>query len=125
LIEHATILVIDDDEAVRRVLRAILEDAGHRVLEADNGRSGIEHPEFDSAHLVLTDLIMPEQEGLETIRRLRQNYPEKRIIAMSGAYGSQFLDAARLLGAHAVITKPIRAPELLPLLNRVLSGTQT
>jgi CheY-like chemotaxis protein len=125
LIEHATILVIDDDEAVRRVLRAILEDAGHRVLEADNGRSGIEHPEFDSAHLVLTDLIMPEQEGLETIRRLRQNYPAKRIIAMSGAYGSQFLDAARLLGAHAVITKPIRAPELLPLLNRVLSGTKT
>ena len=116
-----TILVLDDDDAVRGMLQQTLSDAGYDVVSARDGRAGMrlmgEH-EFD---LVLTDLIMPDQEGIETIRQLRSQYPEIRIVAMSGALDSVYLKSAALLGAHVTLRKPIDSQELLRIVRELLT----
>jgi PleD family two-component response regulator len=80
----ADILAIDDDDDLRDTLRAILEKGGHTVHEARNGREGVACCQAHSIALVITDLLMPEQEGIETIRQLRVLDPAPTIIAMSG-----------------------------------------
>ena len=80
----AYILVIDDNDELRGTLRAILEEGGFEVREARNGQEGIACCQKDTVALVLTDLLMPEQEGLETIQQLRTMTPAPKIIAISG-----------------------------------------
>jgi PAS domain S-box-containing protein len=115
------ILVVDDDDAVRGVLQKLLSDAGYEVLATRDGREAMrlvaEHP-FD---LVLTDLIMPDQEGLETIRELHRDYPAIRVVAMSGAMGAIYLRTAELLGADAALRKPIDGSQLLRTLRDLLT----
>jgi CheY-like chemotaxis protein len=115
------ILVVDDDDAVRGVLQKTLSDAGYEVLAARDGREAMRlvaaHP-FD---LVLTDLIMPGQEGIETIRELHRDYPSIRIMAMSGAVDAVYLKTAELLGADAALRKPIDGSELLRTLRELLT----
>jgi len=115
------ILVVDDDDAVRGVLQKTLSDAGYEVLSARDGREAMRlvatHP-FD---LVLTDLIMPDQEGIETIRELHRDYPSIRIVAMSGAMDAVYLKTAELLGAGAALRKPIDGSELLRTLRELLT----
>ncbi len=121
----ASILVIDDDAAVSRTLSLILAKAGYRVSAAANGRKGFELLASGGFDLVLTDIIMPELDGIETIRRIREEYPEVRVIAMSG--GGQidkadFLHMAEVLGADRVIEKPLRGERLLELVDAALAA---
>ncbi len=109
------ILVIDDEPDVRDFLVTALRRAGYEVMAAANGREGIHACRRNAVDLVITDLVMPEKEGLETIIELRREYPGVAVIAISGgARGSNrtYLNAAELCGADRVFGKPI-APSTL------------
>jgi CheY-like chemotaxis protein len=121
----ASILIIDDDAAVSRTLSLILTRAGYHVSTAASGRKGLELLGSGGIDLVLTDIIMPELDGIEAIRRIRVEYPGLRIIAMSG--GGQidkadFLHMAEVLGADRVIEKPVRNERLLELVSAVMAA---
>jgi CheY-like chemotaxis protein len=119
----ASVLVIDDDAALRRTLRRVLERAGHQVLEAPEGRTGLKVYLERKPDLVITDIIMPEQEGIETIMELRRVAPTVPIIAISGSgpVGKvDFLHMAEQIGANVVLRKPIRAEDLTAAVARVL-----
>jgi DNA-binding response OmpR family regulator len=120
----ATILVIDDDQNVRVTLRRILASAGHDVHEAGDGDSGLALCSEIAPALVITDILMPEKEGIETIRELKRAHPSVRIIAISGGGRSgimDFLDMARQLGADDALQKPFRRAELLAVVDRLLA----
>ena len=119
----ARILVIDDDPDIRAFLEEILKPAGHEVILAADGREGMERYRTSPADLVITDLYMPNQEGLETIRELRTCFPEVAIIAMSGrAAALTMLSVAQKFGAVAVLHKPFAADELIAAVARALGG---
>ena|ERR1700687_1959121 len=116
------ILVIDDDKMVRLTLSKILNHSGHKVVTAADGKHGMillraEHPD-----VVITDLIMPEQEGFQTIVMIRRDYPDIKIIAISGGLRQGNHDAlatAAALGADEVIAKPFEPADLLGRLNKL------
>jgi len=114
------ILLVDDDAAILGLLKQMLENSGYAVETASNGKFAMIAFERQPADVVICDLVMPEREGLETIRRLREVDPAVRIVAMSGYFGGQFLHTARLLGADATLLKPVSGPELVRLLRQVL-----
>jgi DNA-binding response OmpR family regulator len=117
------ILVIDDDEQIRRLLRQVMEWAGHEVLEAADGREGMLKQRKHYADLVITDLIMPEQEGLETITLLKKEFPQVKIIAISGGgriSPDAYLPAAQELGADRVFSKPFDVRELATTVRELL-----
>ncbi|MEW6304417.1 MAG: response regulator [Verrucomicrobiota bacterium] len=119
----ATILVIDDDEQVRFLVQTMLRRAGHEVSLASNGNEGLAAYRANPTALVITDLIMPEKEGLETIQELKQAYPACKIIAMSGGMRQgtlDFLPVAKRLGADYVLPKPFNRSELLAAVAEVL-----
>jgi PAS domain S-box-containing protein len=116
-----SILVVDDDDAVRGLLQQTLADAGYQVLSARDGRAGMQLAAEHEFDLVLTDLIMPDQEGIETIRQLRRDHPGVRIVAMSGAFDGVYLKTAELLGAHVTLRKPIEPRELLRVVRELLT----
>jgi CheY-like chemotaxis protein len=121
----ARILVIDDDASVRMVVREMLNRAGHKVAEAADGQLGVARYHMLRPDLVLTDIIMPNQEGIETIMQLRRLDPPARIIAMSGGGrtgNTDFLAMAKKLGAAGTIAKPFRAKELTDIVASVLEG---
>ncbi len=110
------VLVIDDDPLVRRTLVKILRFGGHDSLEADNGVAGLELFRKEMPDVVVTDIIMPEQEGLGTIMMMKRERPDAKVIAISGGgrVGNvDVLEAARALGAADVIHKPFAAEKLL------------
>jgi two-component system, cell cycle sensor histidine kinase and response regulator CckA len=116
-----TILVVDDEEGVRHLFRDLL-GTRYQVLLAADGREAMKILAGDEqVDLVITDLVMPNQEGIETIRALRARHAEMRIIAMSGAFEGQFLRTAKLLGADATLTKPIEARVLYEMVGEALS----
>lgn len=109
------ILLVDDDDAFRSLVRVALEQMGHEVREAIDGDEALRSAAAEPPEVMLIDLIMPRREGLETITALRGRQPELRIIAMSG--GSRdgkvdYLKVAKRMGAHRTLTKPF-APEVL------------
>jgi hypothetical protein len=118
----ARIVVADDEAGVRSFLRKVLENGGYEVIEAANGREALEEARAGGVDLVITDLVMPEQEGIETIRALRKDAAGIGIIAISGALGGQFLEVARMLGAQAVLSKPLSADLLLAKVAEVLKS---
>lgn len=120
----ARILVADDDAGVRGFLRKVLEQDGYQVAEAADGKQALQRALTGRVDLVITDLVMPEQEGIETIRALRQDLPDVAIIAISGAFDGQFLNVAKLMGAAAVLTKPVTAELLLAKVAEVLESRQ-
>jgi CheY-like chemotaxis protein len=119
----ARILVIDDDPPLRFVLADALGRAGHEVLLAEDGRQGIEVFRAAPADVIVTDLIMPGQEGLETIMQLRHEFPKVPIIAMSGGMvnSALYLDMARRFGAQHALAKPFTADDLLRAIDKVLA----
>ena len=121
----ARILIIDDDASIRTAFRPFLERAGHEVIEAKDGRTGIELHEARPADLVITDLYMPGHDGIETIRHLRRQYPGLKIIAWSGADQTGTMDlreAAQLLGAQRTFKKPVDVQQLLVAVEDLLSS---
>jgi two-component system response regulator (stage 0 sporulation protein F) len=103
----ATILVIDEEEPIRALLRIALEGAGHEVLEASNGRRGLALYRARAADLIITDLVMPEVDGLEMMLELTRNFLNVKVIALSaGLEGEASLHVAKLLGARQTIQKP-------------------
>jgi CheY-like chemotaxis protein len=109
------ILVIDDDARVRGLLRVILEGDGHEVEEAVDGKAGLRSLSARNADVVLSDLFMPDVDGLEVIRELHRNFPRVGTVALSGG-GSRgdtdMLRMAQYLGADAVLYKPFCQKEL-------------
>ena len=117
----AAILVIDDDPDVRELVMTTLKAAGHEVSMATDGRQGFQQFRSNRADLVITDLFMPNQEGLETIKQLRTESPDVRVIAMSGKpTGGTMLSVAQHLGAVAVLPKPFLPEELLKVVEQAL-----
>jgi two-component system, chemotaxis family, chemotaxis protein CheY len=120
----ARILVVDDNEQMRRTLRRMLESAEHSVTEAADGRAALKLYVAESPDLVITDIIMPEREGIETIREMRRMAPDAKIVAISGSDIGVTLDLlwmARELGADAALRKPFRAAELLEVVSALLA----
>jgi two-component system, cell cycle sensor histidine kinase and response regulator CckA len=113
------VLVVDDEPAVRSFLRAVLERGGYEVYEESDGRNVVARARILSARIVVTDLVMPEMEGIETIRALRREIPGIGIVAISGAFDGQFLQTARKLGAGAVLSKPVSINALLDAVKTV------
>ena len=110
----ATILIIDDQESIRALLRTTLEGAGYEVKEAPNGRIGLELYRFRATDLVITDILMPEMNGLDMLLELTREFLHAKVIAISGAGGEQnVLDVAKLLGARRTFRKPFSLPRLL------------
>ncbi|MBW2709831.1 MAG: response regulator [Deltaproteobacteria bacterium] len=118
-----SILVIDDDETIRELLRAILEREGYRVLEASDGDKGIKQFRETPTDLVITDIIMPGKEGIETIRDLRREFPDVKIIAISGGGRigpDAYLEMAKVLGALRTFSKPFDQKSLLKAVEEVI-----
>ena len=115
-----TILVVDDEGAIRKLFRILLERAGYRVTEAANGREALRVIDSEPIDLMITDIVMPDQEGLETVTALRAGGKPLKIIAISGAAFS-YLKIAKILGADATLPKPVGAEDLLATVKRVLN----
>lgn len=119
----ARVLIIDDEEMVRETMRQMLEEAGHTVAEAKNGNEGIFKLGNFPADLIITDLLMPQKEGLETISEIRASHPDSKIIAISGGgriKGVNYLETAKKLGAQEILNKPFSDEELKIAVNNVL-----
>ncbi|MBT7665010.1 MAG: response regulator [Rhodospirillaceae bacterium] len=107
----AHILVIDDVSTQRRIIREILNVNGHDVTEADSGHEGIRLQSEHDFDLVVTDILMPGMDGIETVRELVRLYPHIKILAISAAKDG-YLEAAEKFGAMAKLEKPIEPNEL-------------
>jgi DNA-binding NtrC family response regulator len=119
------ILVIDDDALVRTTLEYLLRDAGYEIATAEDGVRGMAMFRSEQPDLVITDIIMPEQEGIQTINEMRKAKPDAKIIAISGSRrigNPDFLKMARSLGAMDVVSKPFDADELLTIVENCLAG---
>ena len=117
----ASILIIDDNAALREVLRVSLEAAGHSIREMSNGRDGIRAFRKDPCDLVITDIYMPERDGLELIEALGRTHPCVKILAMSGASGTMdYLHKAQSLGAAMVIRKPFKMQAIVKAVGDLL-----
>ncbi len=117
------ILLIDDDEPFRKMLRMVLERSGYSVKEAADGREGLEQFRSDCPDLVITDILMPNMEGIETIRTLCSEAPDLPIFAVSGGgIGgvSAYLNAAERLGAVQSFTKPFDRAQFLDAVSAAL-----
>lgn len=110
----ATILIIDDEEIIRVLLRSALEAAGYEVTEASNGHEGLERYRQRPTDLVITDILMPEMNGLDMLLELTREFLHAKVIAISGAGGEKnVLNVAKLLGARQTFQKPFSIPHLL------------
>jgi DNA-binding response OmpR family regulator len=115
------LLVIDDDNLVRAPLIDMLQTAGFEVVAASNGRLGLELLDTTPVDAVITDILMPEQEGLETIREARQRFPDIRILAISGGGETQLLRFAESFGADQTLSKPFTGSQLVAAVRTLLA----
>ena len=120
----ARILVIDDEQPIRELLRHVLEKEGHEVVEAQDGKDALRLAEQSPPDLVITDIMMPEQDGLEVIRTLRRESPDLKILAISGGglLRSRALHVANLLGAFDTLQKPFALDVLIGKVNGALAA---
>lgn len=121
------ILVIDDEPAIRYAVTRILESSGFEVTTATDGVHGMTQFRACRPDLVITDLIMPEQEGIQTIQQIRRAEPTVKILAISGGgrlVNVDFLQVARRLGADEVLAKPFDSKELLAIVRRLLPAAE-
>jgi two-component system cell cycle response regulator CpdR len=119
------ILNIDDEPYILLMLKKMLEKAGYEVDLAANGREGLELFVKESADLVITDIIMPDKEGLELILEMKKLSPELKIIAISGGgriSPESYLECARHFGAERVFQKPFRQQELVSAVGELMAS---
>lgn len=120
----ARILIIDDEPALRDLFKALLEMHGHTVSIAQHGREAMAILGEHSFDIVMTDVLMPEQDGIETIVQIRGRWPGLRVLAMSGGGhldANYYLRVARSLGATSLLQKPFSADELLHAIRGLLT----
>ncbi len=120
------ILLADDDHQVRSMLKLTLERAGHEIVEAEDGAQAVQRFSSSSIDLVITDIVMPEKEGIETIMELRSINPQVKIIAISGGgriNPDDYLSWARRFGVLHTFTKPVDRHQLLNAINELM-GTE-
>jgi DNA-binding response OmpR family regulator len=118
------ILLIEDDDALRDTLRKTFARAGYEVDDAPNGRAALQAYGRVRSDVVITDIVMPDKEGLETISELRRLAPNTKIIAISGAgigRADDYLGMARRLGASRILAKPFSGDEILAIVAEVLA----
>jgi CheY-like chemotaxis protein len=112
-----SVLVVDDDDQVRQLIRETLEQAGYGVQDARDGKEGLERYRVKPTDLVIMDILMPDQDGLESIMTLRREFPMSRVIAITGGSDMigilNFLDVAKMLGARRTLQKPFEMKTLL------------
>ena len=117
--------VVDDEDQIRQLIRETLEQAGYEVEEASNGKQGLERYRAKPADLVIMDILMPDQDGLESIMTLRREFPASRVIAITGGSDMigilNFLDVAKMLGARRTLQKPFDMQTLLDAAQSELS----
>ena len=119
----ARILIIDDEAMIRDLLVQILEREGYETITASDGKDGIKIHRENPADLIITDLIMPEKDGLEAIMELRRDFQDVKIIAMSGGGKidpETYLQIAKTMGAIKTLTKPFDLRELLKTVQEIL-----
>jgi len=118
----AKILIVDDDAAMRTIIIQVLKGAGHQVYSATNGKEGVQHFVAIRPDLIITDLFMPEQEGLAVITELHKKFSHVAILAISGGYDASaaMLSVAFKLGASNTLTKPFDKAELLAAVEKAL-----
>lgn len=124
----AKILFVDDEAAVRHVGSSILKSAGHIVEVAKDGKEALEKLEGGTYDLVVTDIIMPEVDGIQMIVEITRQNPQLPILAISGGGRKgkmDFLQIAERLGARSSLCKPFQAQELLDAVDRCLAGSAT
>lgn len=117
------ILVVEDDQQVRELIVEMLTRGGHEVLVAEDGSAALRRFDSERVDLIITDLIMPEMEGMQTIRELRKRDPNVPLIAMSGGgrvNADDYLDTARLMGANHSLRKPFSRAALLDAVQELL-----
>lgn len=114
------VLAVDDDEAILTILFNVLTDAGYEVATARDGAQALRIAQTQSFDLLLTDLVMPDRDGIEVIQSIRKQQPNLRIIAISGAFEGNMLRVAKHLGAHATMPKPCSPRDLLAVIRNVL-----
>ncbi len=118
------ILIIDDDHQVRAMLRQMLEREGYEVMEACDGAEGVRLYREQQADIIILDIIMPNKEGIETIADLKMEFPEVKIIAISGGgrIGPEaYLEVAEGFGALRIFTKPVEREKLLTTVRELLN----
>lgn len=120
--DMARILIIDDDPIMRDMLREMLEEHGYEIAEAGDGDEGMASYRQHPADLIITDILMPGKEGLATIYEVRREFPDAKIIAISGGgiTGKDYLPLAEELGAISTFTKPFRYQELIEAVEKAL-----
>lgn len=120
-----SVLVVDDEDQIRQLIRETLEQAGYDVQEASDGKKGLERYRAKPADLVIMDILMPDQDGLESIMTLRREFPTSRVIAITGGSDMigilNFLDVAKMLGARRTLQKPFDMQTLLDAAQSELS----
>ena len=120
-----SVLVVDDEDQVRQLIRETLEQAGYDVQEARDGKEGLERYRAKPADLVIMDILMPDQDGLESTMTLRREFPTSRVIAITGGSDMigilNFLDVAKMLGARRTLQKPFEMKTLLDAVAAELS----
>lgn len=121
-----SILVVDDEDQVRRLFRETLEQAGYQVMEACDGQEAVQQCRLAPADLIIMDILMPNQDGLETTVTLRREFPNVKIIAMTGGSDMigvlNFLDVAKMFGAHTTLQKPFEMKTLLTTVQTELQA---
>jgi two-component system, chemotaxis family, chemotaxis protein CheY len=123
----ARILVVDDDARLREATRAVLELEGHEVVEASDGGEALRLQSAQPMDVVVCDMFMPRQDGIETIRAFRRDFPNLKIIAVSGGgfFGAvDVLKMARLIGATEILSKPFSRVSLVGAVDRVTLASQ-
>jgi CheY-like chemotaxis protein len=113
----SSILVVDDENQIRLLVRETLEQAGHHVTEARDGKEALQQYRLAPVDLVIMDILMPNQDGLETTVSLRREFPDVKIIVITGGSDMigilNFLDVAKMLGARNTLQKPFEMKALL------------
>lgn len=121
-----TVMIIDDDPAIRNLFNQMLSRKGFDVVTADNGRIALQKLERSPVELVITDIFMPELDGIEFIAEVNKIKPDLKIIAISGGYSfirpEQYLSIAKNLGAVTILEKPVKSHKLIQTINDILDA---
>ncbi len=121
-----SILVVDDEDQIRQLIRETLEQAGFHVTEARDGKEAIQQYRLAPADVVVMDILMPDQDGLETTATLRREFPKVKVIAITGGSDMigilNFLDVAKMLGAHRALQKPFEMKTLIETIQEELQA---